>query len=106
MKLLSQQQEQHSQELDKRQSIARQQYHDVLQQYKMQIAVCSGTCIHIPVPICNAWCVIGSVLTEGIKYQVLDPYLKLRVSPPAGTFFENLLHVSYFSVGTRTVDRG
>lgn len=41
MKLLSQQQEQHTQELDKRQSLARKQYHDVLQQYKMQISVCS-----------------------------------------------------------------
>ena len=46
LKLLSQQHEQHSQELDKQQSLARQQYHDVLQQYKMQVVVSQHTHTH------------------------------------------------------------
>ena len=42
--MLSQQQEQHQQELDKRQSAAQHQYIEVLRQYKMQMSVrgCRG----------------------------------------------------------------
>ena len=39
LKLLSQQHEAHSQELDKHQSLAQQQYRDVLHQYKKQVVV-------------------------------------------------------------------
>ena len=39
IKLLSQQHEQNSQELEKQQILAHQQYHDMLQQYKMQVVV-------------------------------------------------------------------
>ena len=39
IKLLSQQHEAHAQELDKQQSLAQQQYRDLLQQYKKQVVV-------------------------------------------------------------------
>ena len=39
LKLLTQQHEAHSQELDKQQSLAQQQYRDVLHQYKKQVVV-------------------------------------------------------------------